>query len=90
MNINATIAALSEVSPPSEAERDASKMTSQQVEQAILDIAQALRHFDTLLEILQRAEFKHDDKQKAETAAALVVQRVEWGLQVLMHLKPVN
>jgi hypothetical protein len=90
MNINATIAALSEVKAPSEGERDASKMTAQQIEEAILNIVGALRHFDALIEILQRADFKDGDRQKAETATALVLQRIEWGLQVLMGLKPVN
>lgn len=89
-NLDTTIQALSEVGAPTQAEHDASKMNSQEIEEAIINIGWALRHFDTLLEILQRAEFKNDDKQKAETAAALVAQRIDWSLQVLTCLKPVN
>jgi hypothetical protein len=90
MNIDTTINALSSISVPGEAEHDPSKMTNQQVEEAILNIVGALRAFDTLLAILERAEFKSDDKQKAEFAARLVTERINWALHVLCSLKPTN
>jgi hypothetical protein len=90
MNIQNTIDALSMVTAPSEADHDASKMTHQQVEEAILNIVAALRAFDTLLEILEGAEFKDDDKQKAEIAARLVTQRIDWALNVFCSLRPPN
>jgi hypothetical protein len=90
MNVAAVIASLSTTRAPGKEAFDISGMNAQEIEQAILDIVGALRHFDTLLELLESVNFEVGDRKKVGHAAAMVTERIEWALSVLMHLKPAN
>jgi hypothetical protein len=90
MNVNAVIASLSTTHAPGKEAFNISGMNPQEIEQAILDIVGALRHFDTLLELLESAQFEVGDRKKVQHAAAMVTERIGWSLEVLTHLKPAN
>ncbi len=77
------------VEPPSDFEKDTSMMTMPQRETAILDVCGALRHFDGLLALLDRATFESDDDRvQAKIIAALVQERIDWALDYFCNLRP--